>query len=168
MGNYIEGIKKLEQVNIEYVVIDFDGTLTDGCVYVWEDGSECVKCNRSDGIGLGRLWEVGIEPIILSSEENPVVQERAEKLGVKCYSGITKKRKWLEKRKIKGVYIGNDINDIGAMEYMDFSVAVADAYPEVKEVADFITVKKGGDGAVREVCDLIYNIKKEADEEEKD
>jgi YrbI family 3-deoxy-D-manno-octulosonate 8-phosphate phosphatase len=113
---------------------------------------------------LKQLRELGIETLILSSEPNPVVAARAQKMGVEAIHGVgisdkgRVMRDLLEKKKVKAeevVYIGNDWNDIPCFEIAGWSVAVADAYPEVIQAADYVLSKAGGNGALRELCDLI-------------
>jgi N-acylneuraminate cytidylyltransferase len=103
-----------------------------------------------------------VEVIILSKEKNPVVQARADKLGIQAYSGIDDKEheltEILKTRNIAGgevVYLGNDINDLPCFPLVGLAAAVADAHPEVLKQAGLITKKKGGFGAVRELCELI-------------
>ena len=153
--------------NISLLVMDFDGVLTDNRVFVMEDGKEAVVCDRSDGMGLSLLREHGLDAIILSKEQNPVVSVRGEKLKLTVYQGIDEKLEVL-KRIIyeKGVglenviYVGNDINDLACMKNTGISVAVADAYPEVKKQANILLNHNGGQGAIREVCELIIKNKK--------
>lgn len=107
-----------------------------------------------------------IESMILSTEKNSVVTHRAKKLGIECHNGC--EDKMLELNKIvrqKGiqlnevVFVGNDINDLECLKNVGLPIVVADAYEEVKAVAKIILHKKGGEGAVREVCELITNKK---------
>lgn len=153
--------------NIKLLVLDFDGVFTDNRVLVMEDGKEAVLCDRSDGLGLSLLREHGLEAIILSKEQNPVVSARAEKLGLEVYQSINEKLDKLKRiinKKGMGlenvIYVGNDINDLACMKNTGISIAVADAYPEVKNQADIILGHQGGRGAVREVCELIIKNKK--------
>lgn len=153
--------------NIKLIVFDFDGVFTNNLVYINEDGKESVVCNRSDGIGLSMLRKIGIEMIILSTEKNPVVKQRANKLLLECHHGVENKLEYLKTisrdKKIPFqciAYLGNDINDLECLKAVGLAVVVADAYSEVKQVAKIILSKKGGDGAVREFCEMIYKSKK--------
>jgi N-acylneuraminate cytidylyltransferase len=110
------------------------------------------------------LRAIGIEVMILSSETNRVVEARARKMGVEAIHGIALNdkgrvmREVLEQRNIKAknvIYVGNDINDLPCFEIAGWSVAVADAYPELIGAADHVLSKAGGHGALRELCDLI-------------
>ncbi len=151
---------------VRIAVFDFDGVFTDNRVYVFQDGTEAVSCYRSDGIGLSKLRKSGVELLVLSSEVNPVVKMRCEKLHIKCINACDDKlntlRNELSKTDIQPdevAYLGNDINDLECMEYVGLPACVADAYPEVKRKCRYITQKKGGCGAVREFCDLIVRSK---------
>jgi YrbI family 3-deoxy-D-manno-octulosonate 8-phosphate phosphatase len=147
---------------IELVVFDFDGVFTDNRVWVLQDGREAVACSRGDGMGLSLLRETGLDIVVLSTETNLVVNARCRKLQLECHHGLADKRvaflnlvrdKQLDMSRV--VYVGNDINDLGAMEEAGFSVAVADAHPLVLSQADWVLSRRGGDGAVRELCDLL-------------
>ena len=147
---------------IRLIVFDFDGVFTDNRVLVGQDGSEYVLCNRADGLGLAMLRMQGMDCIVLSTEINPVVARRCEKLSLECFQGCADK--WetlkgiLEERGIdpsQVAYVGNDVNDLACMEHVGLAICVADAYPEVKSAADFVTQRRGGEGAVREICDLV-------------
>ena len=123
-----------------------------------------VAAYRSDSPRISDLRARGIEVMILSSEPNAVVAARAKKMGVEAIHGVGLQdkgrvmREVLEKKNVKAenvVYVGNDLNDLPCFEVAGWSVAVADAYPEVLQAADFVLSKAGGNGAVRELCDLI-------------
>ena len=154
----------IEQImsRIRLVAFDFDGVFTNNMVYVSEDGSEMVRCTRSDGIGLQKLREAGIETIIISTEANPVVSARARKLKIDCVQNCQDKRAVLEERTAKiGIsldqvaFVGNDINDLACLTCVGLPIVVKDAHPEVIPVAKYQTRNPGGHGAVREICDLI-------------
>lgn len=156
---------KTSMLNTRLAVFDFDGVFTDSAVYVTDDGHESVRCNRSDGLGLHRLQEVGVETLILSTETNPVVSLRAKKLNVPCIQGQGAKLQALTAyAKEKGIalsqvaYLGNDINDAECLRAVGVPMVVRDAWPEVTPLARHQTQKNGGDGAVREVCDLLYSV----------
>lgn len=147
---------------VRLLVLDFDGVMTDNRVWVGEDGRESVAVNRADGLGLARLAKSGVEVLVLSTEENRVVEARCRKLKLKFAQGVADKRKvlssWIADRGLKReqvVYVGNDVNDAECLELAGTGVVVADAWPEVLERADWVLERKGGYGAVREVCDLI-------------
>jgi len=155
---------------VQLVAFDFDGVFTDNTVYVSQDGVESVRCWRSDGLGLSRLREIGVNTFIISTEVNPVVTARSNKLKMLCKQGVDDKAAAiLETCREFGVspehtmFVGNDINDIPAFRAVGFAVGVADAYPEVDPYIMYRTQTPGGKGAVREVCDLIYHAKMKND-----
>lgn len=152
--------------NIELVIFDFDGVFTNNMVYVNEDGQESVRCFRSDGLGISKLKKIGVMPIIISTEINNVVQMRAKKLNIACYNGIKNKGlkvlsvcKELRINPKHTAYVGNDINDLEALKVVGLPIGVADSFPEILPFIEYKTKKLGGLGAVREVCDLIFNSK---------
>ena len=150
---------------IRLVAFDFDGVFTDNMVYVFEDGSEAVRCSRGDGIGLQKLKRLGIEAVIISTESNPVVSARARKLKIRCMQDCSDKRKALEDiAKEKGVslsevaFVGNDINDLECLTKVGLPIVVNDAHKDVIPIALYQTMHPGGYGAVREVCDLFEQV----------
>ena len=154
-------IKKIIR-NIHLVAFDFDGVFTDNMVYVMQDGTEAVRCYRSDGIGLQKLRRLGIEMIIISTEANPVVSARARKLKIRCVQNCPDKRAELENIVAEigltldaVAFVGNDINDQSCLECVGMPIVVQDAYPDVIPLARYRTQKRGGYGAVREICDLF-------------
>ena len=151
---------------VDLLILDFDGVLTDNRVQVSDNGQESIVCWRSDGIGLTKLKLVGVKIFIMSTEENPVVTARSSKLQIECCQGVKDKGfevmnicKKLNVNLKKVMFIGNDVNDIPALKIVGFPVCVADAYSDVYPYVSYVTNKKGGFGAVREVCDLIYESK---------
>lgn len=151
---------------IRLVVFDFDGVFTDNKVTVNENDSESVVCNRSDGIGLSKLKAIGVKPLILSTEVNNVVKSRAKKLKIKCINGCKDKlsvlRKELKKRKVafcETAYVGNDINDLECLKAVGFPVIVKNSHKDIQRYGIYKTKLKGGDGAVREISDLICAVR---------
>lgn len=156
--------QRVQQVRFkpDAIVFDFDGVLTDNRVSIHEDSTEVVACNRSDGHAIAHLRANGIRVLVLSGEENPVVRTRCEKLGVECIQGVYDKLDILERwAAICGVpldrtaYVGNDANDIHAMQAVGMSFAVADAWPDVKRIATHVLSRNGGAGIARELLDWI-------------
>jgi 3-deoxy-D-manno-octulosonate 8-phosphate phosphatase (KDO 8-P phosphatase) len=152
--------------SVRLIVFDFDGVFTDNTVLVDQRGVESVRCWRSDGLGISRVLALGVQTYIISTEVNPVVTVRAEKLNTPCRQGV--QRKDDEILNICGelgiptkqtMFVGNDINDIPAFKVIGFPVAVADAYPEVSPYVIFQTERPGGLGAVREICDIVFEAK---------
>ncbi len=146
---------------IRFLVLDFDGVMTDNRVLVSQDGTETVVCDRSDGMGIQLAQAAGLAVLVLSKERNPVVRARCEKIGVPCIQGEDNKLPVLQRlaaeRDLEAhhvAYVGNDVNDLECMEWCALGVAVADAHPEAMAIANWVTAAPGGRGAVREVCDV--------------
>ncbi len=165
MNSNINNVDELF-ADIKLIVFDFDGVFTDNTVYVSQDGVESIRCWRSDGLGLSRIQNIGVQTFIISTEINPVVTARANKLKISCKQGVKDKAtaildtcKELRVSPTHTMFVGNDINDIPALKVVGIPVAVADAYPEVEPHILFRTIKPGGFGAVREICDLVFHAK---------
>lgn len=151
-----------EPIPVEAVVTDFDGVHTDNRVLVGADGTEFVTASRSDGFGIELLRKAAIPLLILSKERNPVVASRAAKLGVEVLQAIDDKRTALTQWADAGgvdlasvAYLGNDVNDLPAMELVGWPIAVADAHPSVLRASRVVLTSKGGHGAVRELADRV-------------
>lgn len=149
---------------IDAVVFDFDGVHTDDYVWVDQKGVESVRVSRTDGYGVKLLRDAGLTVLILSTEKNPVVSKRAEKLELDVLQGQDDKGAALENwARDNGVdlanvaYLGNDVNDTPALERVGWPVVVADAHPEVKPLARMVLRSNGGEGAVRELADIILS-----------
>jgi 3-deoxy-D-manno-octulosonate 8-phosphate phosphatase (KDO 8-P phosphatase) len=150
---------------IRLVAFDFDGVFTDNTVYVFEDGAEAVRCFRGDGIGLQKLKKLGVETAIISTEANPVVSTRAQKLKIRCFQNCDDKRKTLENMvqelgiSLEEVaFVGNDINDLACLAEVGVPIVIQDAHADVIPLAAYRTRNRGGHGAVREVCDLFEQV----------
>jgi len=151
----------LERVG--FAVFDFDGVFTDNRVWVNERGEELLAFTRSDGLGLRRLDEVGVRYLIVSTEQNPIVGARAQKLRAECLQGVDDKlpvvREHAERLGVTledTAYVGNDINDADCLRAVGVPVVPADAWPEVKPLARWVLSRPGGAGCVREFCDAIW------------
>ena len=149
-------------MDVDALVTDFDGVHTDDSVHVDQDGVESVTVSRSDGMGVRMLRESGVPVLILSTERNPVVTARARKLNVDVLQGQHDKeqaiRGWAARTGLdlaRVAYIGNDVNDLGALSAVGWPVAVADAHPRVRAAARIILTRGGGHGAVREAVERI-------------
>lgn len=147
----IDCLRKLETPSI--LAIDFDGCLTDDHVFVDENGVEFVRASRKDGLGAGRLKALGITVLIMSTEKNPVVSHRANKMQVEVRQAVRDKKKALrDYAQDKGVIrekiwaIGNDVNDIGLFDSAGFTMCPNDASIELKSIANIVLPVKGGDG----------------------
>lgn len=154
---------------IKLLATDFDGVMTDGFVYVDQNGKETVRCSRRDGFGIFMLQKIGVEVCVISKEVVGVAVKRCEKLKIDCYHKAEngkEKLAILEKVvKEKGisldevVYIGDDLNDLAVLEVVGLPISVADGHNLVKQKAQYITLAKGGDHAIREVCEKILSAK---------
>ncbi|MGN6125495.1 MAG: KdsC family phosphatase, partial [Humibacter sp.] len=151
---------------VEAVVTDFDGVHTDDRVQVDQNGVESVTVNRRDGLGVRLLRESGVPVLILSTEKNPVVGARAAKLGVEVLQGIDDKATalaaWAAQTGIpleRVAYLGNDVNDLGALGVVGWPFAVADAHPQAIAASRRVLASAGGAGAVRELAELILKEK---------
>jgi YrbI family 3-deoxy-D-manno-octulosonate 8-phosphate phosphatase len=148
--------------NIRLIVYDFDGVLTDNKIHLNEEGIESVTLNRSDGLAMDVLKKWRINQIILSTETNKVVEERAKKLGILAIRGVENKKETLlaycRKNEIPVetvVYIGNDLNDLEAMKITGYPVCPSDASEEIKNISKIILDSAGGGGVVRELIKYI-------------
>lgn len=154
---------------IKILALDFDGTLTDGFVYVDQKGNEMVRCSRRDSLGTNMLQKRGIFVVIISKEKNPVVKLRAKKMGVDCFSGVatgddklSMLSAYAAKKKVllsHVAYVGDDVNDLAVLKRVGFPMSVANADPSVKKVSLFISSRDGGNHAVREICDNILKAR---------
>lgn len=144
------------------LVMDFDGVHTDNFATISQSGRESVRVSRSDGMGISLLHKASLHLLILSTEENEVVSARASKLKVECIQGVTDKatvmKKWLSTRNInlgEIIFIGNDINDVELLSLSGLPVVVRDSHKAALSVAEIRLRRNGGQGAVRELADLI-------------
>jgi YrbI family 3-deoxy-D-manno-octulosonate 8-phosphate phosphatase len=144
------------------VVTDFDGVLTDNRVYLNSAGVETVACHRGDGWGIGLLKKAGLAVACLSTETDPVVLRRCEKLQIPCQHGLADKGAALDAlcRELRVtpdqvVYIGNDTNDAPCLARAGIAVVPADAAADVVGLADLRTRARGGEGVLREVAALM-------------
>ena len=157
--------KKL--LKIKMLILDFDGVLTNNKVTISDQGIEYVQCDRSDGIGIKNLINKNIPIYIVSSEKNPVVKHRADKLGIPCIQSVNDKSTVLNDLVAKHnvslediAFVGNDINDIPALEIVGVPIGVQDCHSDIEKYILFKTDNTGGNGAVREICDIICKIYK--------
>ncbi len=152
---------------LRLAVFDFDGVFTDNRVWTNEHGEESVACSRSDGLGLRRLDEVGVEYLIVTTEGNQAVQARARKLGVECFHSADDKLAILiQEAERRGIgldeiaYLGNDVNDEHCLRSVGLPVVPHDAWPEVVPLARWVLARNGGEGCVREFCDEVWRSRK--------
>jgi 3-deoxy-D-manno-octulosonate 8-phosphate phosphatase (KDO 8-P phosphatase) len=147
---------------VKLVVYDFDGVLTDNRVLVHQDGTESVFCNRSDGWWIKEIRKLGVEQVILSTEKNPVVKARADKIGLPCTQGVDDKlaglKKLLAERNLppeQVCYVGNEMNDVDCMKTAGHPLAPQDGHPEILRIAKHVLPCNGGAGIVRHVHDWL-------------
>lgn len=149
---------------VDLVVLDFDGVMTDNRVWVDAEGMELVAAHRGDGWGLAQIRDEGIQVVVISRESNPVVAARCQKLGIPVIQNVKEKgealQKLLEEMDVDPahtIYVGNDVNDLPCFPIVACALVVADAHPRARTEADFVLKQRGGDGAVRELCDILLN-----------
>ncbi|HVR84803.1 MAG TPA: HAD-IIIA family hydrolase [Planctomycetota bacterium] len=148
---------------IRALVLDVDGVLTDGGMYYGPSGEGLKRFNVKDGLGLRMIGEAGIEVALISGENSEILKRRAEKLKIdNVFVGVEDKlrtmKEFLGPRNIgldEVAYIGDDLNDLSALQAVALPIAVSDAVPQVRKAVKWVTSRRGGDGAVREVCDLL-------------
>ena len=158
--------------DIHTIIFDFDGVFTDNKVYLDKTGNEFVKCDRADGLAFDLLRKfievkgLKIDLFILSTEKNPVVVARAEKLKIKCFHGIESKLDFIKKyfknsnkslnEISKGIiYLGNDLNDFKPMQFCKYAVAPRDAHPKIKNISSYVMDSSGGKGFIREFVEKL-------------
>jgi 3-deoxy-D-manno-octulosonate 8-phosphate phosphatase (KDO 8-P phosphatase) len=149
---------------IKMLVMDVDGTLTDGKIYMGQDGEILKVFNVKDGYAIHEILpKYNIIPVIITGRTSRIVENRAKEIGIThIYQGIEDKtgllRKLVQEINISMsdvAYIGDDINDLECMKICGLKGCPADAVPEIKTIADFISKKNGGEGAVREFVEKI-------------
>ncbi len=145
------------------LALDVDGVLTDGTIIINADGSESKFFNSLDGHGI-RMWRrAGLKVAFLSGRESEPTKYRAKQLEIdycvqNCHDKLPALEKLLEQVGLSAdrtAYIGDDLTDLPPIRYVGFGVAVANAVDEVKQYADYVTARRGGSGAVREVIEYI-------------
>ena len=141
---------------------DFDGCLTDDRVWLNQEGEEFVAANRKDGLAVKRLNNLGIQVVIASTETNKVVLARGNKMGVEVLQGLADKaeaiEQYLEQKNLSWNdiwYIGNDVNDLGAIKRSNLSICPADAVKKVRKSVDVVLKTKGGYGILSEIATLM-------------
>jgi len=156
-----EVLRKLARVRL--LSLDVDGVMTDGGLYYTDDGRISRKYNVKDGVGIKRAMDAGIQIVIISAGVSGSVSERAEILGIEhVFTGVENKRAVLEMLCDElGIgfeevaHMGDDLNDVPLLQAVGCPIAVADAQPEAWDAALIITEQNGGNGAIREICDVL-------------
>lgn len=152
------------------LVMDVDGTLTDGKIYMSANGELMKAFNIKDGYAIARLRDYGIEPVIITGRSSEIVKQRCAELKIKeLHQGIENKnyklRDVCEKLHVElsqVAYIGDDLNDLPCMKICGYSACPSDAMKQVKNNVSYVCETKGGDGAVREFIDhIVSNLYKD-------
>ena len=148
---------------IGLLMLDVDGVMTDGRIVLNDLGQETKNFNVKDGLGIRLLMRAGVEVLIISGRTSGAVGHRADSLGIgEVHQGVRDKailcesllrQKNLERDQV--CCVADDLIDIPMQRHVGLFVAVADAVEEVRLAADYVTKRNGGEGAVREVCELI-------------
>jgi len=157
---------------IKMIIMDVDGTLTDGSILVLPDGEELKSYNVKDGAGILLAHLAGLKTGIITGKTSKPLEKRAKKLKIfEVYQGILNKKKVLseilEKNKLKPeqtAYIGDDIGDLEVIKSVGLAGAVADAHPEIKKFCHFVCTQPGGKGAVREFIEFILETQDKWDD----
>lgn len=148
---------------VRMLAMDVDGVLTDAGMYYSESGDELKKFHTRDGMGIKMLQAAGVVTAFITKEKTAIVERRGQRLAVpEVHQGIDDKLTDLTRLVRKHgltlaqvAYIGDDVNDLEALRAVGFSAAPADAMPIVIQAVHYVCAKKGGEGAVRELADLI-------------
>jgi len=153
---------------IRLFATDVDGVLTDAGMYYAESGDEWKKFNTRDGMGIKLLQRAGIITAIVTQERTKLVARRAEKLAIpELHQGVMDKLLLVSEMAVRHgltlsqvAYIGDDINDLETLKAVGFSATPADGMPQVAAAVDYICQKKGGEGAVREIIEMILEAQR--------
>ena len=152
---------------IKLLVMDVDGTLTDGKIYMGENGEVMKAFNVKDGYAIAHtLPKMGIIPVIITGRNSKIVENRAKELGItELYQGVGDKLSQLKKVAAKYnatseeiAYIGDDLNDLECIEYCGFSACPLDAMEDLKKICSYVCETRAGLGAVREVIEQITRL----------
>jgi 3-deoxy-D-manno-octulosonate 8-phosphate phosphatase (KDO 8-P phosphatase) len=154
-------------MNLSTLLLDVDGVLTDGRIVYTDHGDEIKAFDVKDGLGLRMLMDAGIQVGIITGRKSPALLKRCQNLGITLvYDGVSDKDKVLhllmQEKKLSPdtlAFAGDDLPDIRIMKSVGFPIAVRNAHPLVKETALYVTESAGGNGAVREICELILKAK---------
>jgi len=152
---------------LKLFLLDVDGVLTDGTITYTHEGKEIKSFHTRDGLGIRLLMESGVEVGLITARESEAVNRRVQDLGLRLVFQKTKNKLEIFKQLLKKLnlepsevgYMGDDWLDLPLLIRVGFAATVADAVPEVLKIAHYVTKRKGGRGAVREVCELILEAK---------
>jgi 3-deoxy-D-manno-octulosonate 8-phosphate phosphatase (KDO 8-P phosphatase) len=167
MEKRLNQIKKIA-AKIKLLILDVDGVLTNNTLYINDKGEEAKRFNVSDGMGIYLALRAGLEIALISGRKSKATEFRALDLKIKhVYLGVTNKIKAYQKLKRnlrlsdeQIAYMGDDILDVSVLRKVALPICVKDANPVAGKFAKFVTKAKGGEGAVREVIDMILESKK--------
>ena len=156
-------LEKAKQIRL--LILDVDGVLTDGSLYVGDDGEEYKAFNSKDGHGMAMLQHNGVKIAVITGRVSKVVEHRMAELGIQhVYQGRREKlpafRELLSRLGVPAhdtAYVGDDVVDLPVMTQVGLAIGVQDAHPLVKRHAHWLTASPGGKGAVREVCEMIMD-----------
>ncbi|MFH1613142.1 MAG: HAD hydrolase family protein [bacterium] len=163
--------EKLKKIKL--LILDVDGVMTSGQLFYGESGEILIAFNILDGLGIEIAIRQGLNVIILTRRTGQSIIYRSNKLGIKeVYKGIEDKKIILEEIKNKHnlsyeeiSYMGDDLIDLSCMRKVGLAVAVNNAVQELKEISHYVTHKKGGEGAVREIIELILKAQNKWEQE---
>ncbi len=150
---------------VKLLTLDVDGVLTDGGLYYTETGEELKKFNVKDGLGIKLVMQAGIEVAIITVSTANAVRNRAKKLGIEhLYMGnedkLTAMKELCDRLNFsltEVAYVGDDFTDLPVLKAVGCPLTVADAMPQNQEASIYVTDKCGGQGAVREICELLLS-----------
>jgi 3-deoxy-D-manno-octulosonate 8-phosphate phosphatase (KDO 8-P phosphatase) len=151
--------------NIDALVFDFDGVLTNNLVHLNSNGVESVSCSRADGLAFDVLRKLEKPTYILSTEKNQVVTARAKKLKIPVLQGVNNKVDSLKKMADKEgfnlhniLYVGNDLNDYQVMQLCGYTACPSDSHVRIKEISDVVLKTCGGEGVIRELLENVLGL----------
>ncbi|MBI3606809.1 MAG: HAD hydrolase family protein [Nitrospirae bacterium] len=152
---------------ITFLLLDVDGVLTDGKITLTSDGHEVKSFDIQDGYGLKELARSGVEIGLLSGRRSPIVERRAKELDIdEIHQGISDKlpvyealiaRRGLLDREV--AYVGDDVPDLSVLRRVGLAVSVRNGHAVAKRAAHYVTIRRGGEGAVREISDLLLRAR---------
>ena len=153
------------------LICDVDGVLSDGLLHIDNHGNELKSFHVQDGMGLKLLMAAGIQVGVITTSRNAVVDHRMQQLGITHYytGQVDKREAYSHLKNTLGLqdehiaYIGDDLPDLPLIQQAGLGVAVGNAVSRIKKFADWQTEKHGGQGAVRELCDLILSAQDKSD-----
>lgn len=154
---------KAKMAAIKLLILDVDGVLTDGKIWLSPTGEEHKNFHIHDGLGIKLLQQAGIPVAIITGRKSTALDARMRELNIThYYAGCADKRSAFQEllaalhlKPEETAYVGDDLPDLPVMQCVGLPIAVVNAVPEIKKIAQWITTKAGGEGAVREVCDSI-------------